>query len=336
MFPGYFWNVVRRTALRLYGVCALLGRFQKYEGKVFIMKKIVSLVLALMVMLTALAFAEVPAQDRAGAPISVPAEVDKVISLAPATTQIIESLGLMDKVVAVDTQTPLYVEGISDLPQFDMMAPDIEQIAMLEPDIVFTSGMSYVEDNPFKALVDMGVCVIEIPSSNSIAAVKEDIVFTAACLGVEEKGQAIVDEMQAKIDEIAAIGATIAEKKTVLFEIACLPYIYSFGDGTFLDEMIELIGAENVLGDQISWMSVTEEAAVAANPDVILTSVNYIEDPIGEILGRAGWESVTAVANSDVHYIDNGKSSLPNQYIVDALIEMAVAVYPEAYAAYAE
>lgn len=298
-------------------------------------RKLLSALLVIVMMLTTAAFAA-PAQDRAGNDIAIPAEVNRIISLAPATTQIIESLGMKDKLVAVDTQTPLYVEGVSELPQFDMMQPDIEQIAALLPDVIFTSGMSYVEDNPFTMLVDMGVCVIEIPSSSSIEGVKEDIVFTAACLGKEAEGQAIADEMQAKIDEIAAIGATIEEKKTVLFEISALPYIYSFGSGTFLDEMINLIGAENIFADQFSWLSVNEEDAVAANPDVILTSVNYIEDPIGEILSRAGWDVVTAVANNDVHYIDNGKSSLPNQYIVDALIEMAVAVYPEAYAAYAE
>ena len=62
------------------------------------------------------------------------------------------------------------------------------------------------------------------------------------------------------------------------------------------------------------------EGAVASNPDVILTSVNYIDGPVGEILGRAGWESVTAVANGDVYYIDNGASSLPNHHIVDCLL----------------
>ena len=227
------------------------------------------------------------------------------------------------------------MEGVSELPQFDMMAPDIE-MAMLEPDVVFTTGMSYVEDNPFQALIDMGICVIEIPSSSSIEAVKEDIIFTAACLGKKAEGQALADDMQATIDEIAAIGATITDKKTVLFEIACLPYIYSFGNGTFLDEMITLIGAENVLADQAGWLAVTEESAVAANPDVILTNVNYIVDSVGEILARPGWESVTAVANGDVYYIDNGRSSLPNHFIVEALIEMALAVYPEEYAAFAE
>ena len=93
----------------------------------------------------------VPTHDRAGTPIVIPAEVETVISLAPATTQIIEALGMKDLLVAVDTQTPLYVEGTSELPQFDMMAPDIEQLAMLEADIVFTSGMSYVEDSPLSS-----------------------------------------------------------------------------------------------------------------------------------------------------------------------------------------
>ena len=298
--------------------------------------RMLSAVLALALLLTVTAFAEVPAEDRAGNAIAVPAEVNRIISLAPSTTQVLEALGLTDRLVAVDTQTPMYVEGTSELPQFDMMAPDVEQIAALEPDVVFTSGMSYLDDNPFAALTEMGVCVIEIPSSESIAAVEEDIAFIAACLGKDAEGQAIVDEMQAKIDELAAIGAAIEDRKTVLFEISALPYIYRFGAGTFLDEMITLIGAENVMGDQAGWLAVNEEDAVAANPDVILTNVNYIEDSVGEILSRAGWDTVTAVVNQDVHYIDNGASSLPNQHIVDAMIEMAVAVYPEAYAAYAE
>ena len=90
-------------------------------------RKLLSALLVIVMMLTTAAFAA-PAQDRAGNDIAVPAEVNRIISLAPATTQIIESLGMMDKLVAVDTQTPLYVEGVSELPQFDMMQPDIEQI----------------------------------------------------------------------------------------------------------------------------------------------------------------------------------------------------------------
>ena len=298
--------------------------------------KLLCALVALALALSCAALAEAPTEDRAGNAIAVPAEVESIVSLAPSITQVVEALGLTGKLVGVDTQSPLYVEGLDALPQFDMMAPDVEQIAALEPDVVFASGISYLDGDPFAALEGMGICVVDIPSSTSIAAVGEDVLFTAQCLSMADEGQALVDEMNAKIDEIAAIGATIEDKKTVLFEISALPSIYSFGAGTFLDEMIAIIGAENVFAAQEGWIAVNEEDAVAANPDVILTSVNYIDDPVGEILARPGWEAVTAVTNQDVHYIDNGASSLPNQHIVDALIEMAVAVYPDAYAEYAE
>ena len=39
-----------------------------------------------------------------------------------------------------------------------------------------------------------------------------------------------------------------------------------------------------------------------------------------------------AVAEGQAYYIDNAASSLPNHHIVDALIEMAKAVYPDEYA----
>ena len=281
--------------------------------------------------------ATLPTTDRSGKEISVPDEITKVICLAPSTAQILEELGVSDLLVAVDTQTPYYMEETAELPQFDMMNPDCETILSLDPDIVFITGMSYIgSDDPYAELAAAGICVAEIPSSESIDAIKEDILFVSECFGMKDEGTAIVDEMDAAMEEVRAIGETITEKKTVLFEIACLPNIYSFGSGAFLDEMIQIIGAENIFADRESWIAVTEESAIAANPDVILTSVNYIEDPIGEILSREGWEGVTAVKEAQVYSIDNAASSLPNQNIITALYQMAKAVYPEAYADLAE
>ena len=44
-----------------------------------------------------------------------------------------------------------------------------------------------------------------------------------------------------------------------------------------------------------------------------------------------GWEEVEAVKNKAVYSIDNEKSSLPNQHIVQAMREMAKAVYPDEF-----
>lgn len=300
------------------------------------MKKFAAILMVLM-MLVVSAFAETPSTDRAGNPITLPEDPQKVICLSTSANQTLESLGLLDRVIAVDTYAPNYIPSLAELPQFDMMAPDVEQIALLEPDLIIVTGMALSDGtNPYQPLFDMGICIVIIPSSDSIQGVKDDIAFIASIFGVEEAGQALIDGMQSTIDEISAIAATITEKKSVFFEISAMPYIYSFGTGTFLDEMISLIGAENVMGDQAGWIPVTEEDAVAANPDVILTSVDYIDDPVGEIMARPGWENVTAVANSDVHYITTSYASLSNEHIINGLVEMALAVYPDAYASLAE
>jgi len=275
-----------------------------------------------------------PTEDRAGNPITVSADIQKIVSMSPATTQLIESFGLLDKVIAVDKHSPGYVKGLEALPQFDMMQPDVEAMIAMKPDIVFVTGMSYHDGgNPFKGLVDAGISVVVIPSSSSIEGVRGDILFTASCLGKGPEGQALIDRMDAEIAQIAAIGATIKDRKTVMFEIAALPKMYSFGKGTFLNEMLEIIGAKNVFGDQEKWIPVTEEAAIGANPDVILTNVDYIEDPVQDILSRKGWEAMKSIQNKQVFYIDNGASNLTNHHIAEALKQMAKAVYPEAYSA---
>ena len=297
------------------------------------MKKLFALALALMLCLSAAALAA-PTVDRAGAAISLPENIEKIVSMAPSTTRVLTDLGLTDKLVAVDTYSAGYQPELAELPQFDMMTPDVEQLAALEPDVIFITGMSLAGgDNPFQGLIDLGIPVVQIPSSSSLAAIAEDVLFIGDCVGAQDGAQALVDDMQAEIDEIAAIGATIKDKKTVAVEVSALPYLYYAGGNTFINEMIELIGAVNVYGGSDPWTSVTEEDAVAADPDVILTIISYLPDPVGEIMGREGWGEVTAIANGDVYQLDDESANQPNHRITKALREMAEAVYPEAFAA---
>ena len=276
--------------------------------------------------------AALPTTDPSGAQIKVPEDIETIAVLSPSIAQTIIGLGLGDKIAAYDAQSV----GLEGLPEsdivLDFMQPDMEQLAALNPDVLFVSNMTlYDQENPYQTLIDQGVCVICVPTSESIAAIQSDISFLAAVLGVPEKGEAMLADMQAQIDSIAAIGSTITDKKTVYFEIAAAPSMYSFGSGVFLNEMIELIGAKNILADQNGWLGVEAETVVAANPDVILTNVNYIENPTQEIMDREGWADMTAVADKSVYYIENMASSSSNQNIVKALVQMAEAIYPEYY-----
>ena len=272
--------------------------------------------------------------DRAGAPITLPAKVEKIVSMAPSTTEILIDLGLADKIIAADTNTQK--DGLlkQDIPYFNMMKPDAEKLIALKPDVVFISGMSNAKGNtPFSPLIDAGICVINIPSSSSIEAVYLDIAYIAAAVKQEEKGAKIIANMKKEIEAVRKKGAAISQdkKKTVYFEIGSAPHMYSLGTGTFINEMIEIIGAQNILADQKSWIAVSDEMVLAKDPDVILTNVSYIPNPIDEIMARAGWASLKAVKGKKVFGIDTNSSSRPNHNIIKALKEMAKAVYPEIY-----
>jgi iron complex transport system substrate-binding protein len=192
--------------------------------------------------------------------------------------------------------------------------------------------MSLAEGNdPYKPIKDIGICVAFIPASESIEGIYEDIIFFAKSLNVEKKGVDIVNNIITKIEEIKEIGYSIVNKKTVYFEIAAAPSLYSFGTGVFLNEIIEIIGAENVLAEHDWWISVSEEVVIASDPDVIVTNVDYIENPVEEIKSRSGWENMTAVKNNDVYYVDNYATSHSNHNIIIGLEQMAKAVYPEIY-----
>lgn len=273
-----------------------------------------------------------PATDRSGASIDVPATINSIVVLAPSIAETVVALGEGEKIIGIDTYST-GIDGLSSgLPAFDMANPDAEQLAALSPDIILVSSMSIINgENPFKPLTDLGICVACVPTSNSIQDVKDDISFLAAVLNKNAEGKKMNSDLQAEIDRIAAIAGTITDKKTVYFEIAAAPEPYSFGSGVFLNEMIELIGAQNVFTEQSGWLRVEPESAIAANPDVILTNVNYLDDPVAELLGREGWGGINAISGKQVYTIDNSSSSQPNQNIVLALNQMAKAVYPEFY-----
>ena len=275
---------------------------------------------------------QAPTVDREGNPIVLPERIERIISMGPSNTEVLVALGFGDLIIATDDYSN-NIAGINPgIPMFSMMQPDGEQIIALMPDVIFVTGMSRAGGNdPFRVVADAGICLIYMPSSSSIEAIKEDIRYMASVMGVLETGEEIVAVMESEIDWIRSIGENATNRKSVYFEVSAAPHMVSFGRGVFLDEMIELVGATNVLAELDGWKSVSDEVLMAADPDVILTSVNYIDDPIGEIKSRPGWDAITAVRDGAVHYIDTDASNRPSHNIVNALWEIARAVYPDLF-----
>ncbi|WP_343249719.1 ABC transporter substrate-binding protein [Diplocloster hominis] len=275
-----------------------------------------------------------PGIDRAGNEIAIPKEIHKIVSLSPGVTELLCDLGLSGQIICVDPDSLEYIADLSaDTAVCNPLEPDIPKLFTLSPDIIFTgTRLDSAGASLYKSAEEAGICVAEIPPSHTIGNIEDDIQFVCDCVGKTMEGETIVAEMEIDLQKIASTGRTISDPKTVMLEFSGLPSIQSFGTGVYLNEMLELIGAENALAGEIGWVTLDEEQALEADPDVILTAAAGRDtDAVAEILNRSGWENTTAVQNLEVYAVDRTRCLFPNQHIIEALHEIAKTVYPQVY-----
>lgn len=279
-------------------------------------------------------------KDPAGNEIAIPQNMDKIVSLSPSATELLIDLGLADKIIAIDTYSgysPFVTELNEGIPQFDMMTPDNEGIIALEPDIVFTTGMSSAGGEDVYAQVKAaGVCVADIPTSESIKDIEDDITFIGEITGTQDKAKEITDEMDSFVKDIKAVSEGIEEKKTVLYVMSVptaeYPNVYTCGKGTYMDEIFSLCGLENVAGDvEYQWPALSEEEIIASNPDVIIVGDTYTPDAVDAILAISAWKDITAVKEKAVYFIDGDAFNQPNQYVLNSASDIAKSAYPDEF-----
>jgi iron complex transport system substrate-binding protein len=235
--------------------------------------------------------------------------------------------------VAIDVHSA-NVPGIPEgLTMLDFFYPDAEVIVALEPDLIIASGHNPTGtgEDPFRVLREMGIPVAYIPMSTSIEDIYRDIAFIAELLGVQKNGEELVRTMRAQIADVTQNVPSSENKATVYFEISSAPDMMAFGKDSYINDMIVTIGATNIFANDNWLVSPGAESVIDRNPDVILTSVNYIDDPIGEMKNRPGFNHINAVSNNRIYQIDNDSSMRPSSRIVLALRQMAHAVYPQMY-----
>jgi iron complex transport system substrate-binding protein len=272
--------------------------------------------------------------DRSGRTVIVKEKINRIVSTAPSNTEIITDLGQAHKLVAIDRHSANVVGIPDNLPQLDFFYPDAEVIINLEPDIIIASGHNPTGtgEDPFRLLREMGIAVVYISMSASIDEIYNDIAFIADILQVQKEGERLINSMKMQIEEIAQIVAQMSantENRTkVYFEISAAPDMMTFGKGSYINDMISVIGAQNVFENE-NWLVMPgAEAVISRNPDVIFTSVNYIADPIMEIKSRPGFNHINAVINNRIYQIDTDSSMRPSSRIIFALRQMAQAIYP--------
>lgn len=269
--------------------------------------------------------------DVVGQEITLEEAPQSIISMIPSNTEILFALGLDEEIVGVN-EYESYPEKALEKEKIGGMEFNIEKIISLNPDIVFAhESIVGMAEAGLQQLRDSGVKVYVVQDAKDFDLTYTTIEQIGRATGKFEEAQAIIEDMKAKVDEIQEKVAKVETKKTVFVETSDVPEIYTPGNGTFMQEILTMINAENIMADKEGWFQVNPEEIVSRNPDVMLITYDYVEGIIEKVKQRDGFDTVTAIQNDEVVQVDEDATSRPGPRLVEGLEEVAKAVYPEAF-----
>ena len=270
--------------------------------------------------------------DDAGNEVTIEEQPDSIVSLLPSATETLFALGLDEEIVGVSDYDN-YPAKAADKEKVGSMDLNLEAILALQPDVAFLQDYHVANaSDGIKQLQAAGIEVVIVEIGSTFDSVYKSIEMIGKATGKSTEADQIVTGMKDKVKELQEKAEGITETKSVWVEISPQPDIYTAGNGTYINEMLEIIGAVNVAGDLEGWPKVSEEEAVNMNPDVILTTYGYyVEDASEQILARDGWQEVTAVKNEEVYDIHSDMVTRSGPRLVEGMEEIAKAVYPDVF-----
>ncbi len=206
-------------------------------------------------------------------------ETPRIVTVGTAITETVFALGAGEKVVGVDNPSTEYIAEAKDKPKVGARnALNAEGILSLKPTLLITTSDSG-PPQVLEQLKNSGVKVLALTPDYTVETVKEKINKIAEEIGAQAKAKEINARIDKEIGETKKLLENAKEKPKVMFvgRGPNMPNATMSGTGTTIDEMINLAGGTNPMSDFENFKEMTDEAVVAAQPEIILMTEKSFE-----------------------------------------------------------
>jgi iron complex transport system substrate-binding protein len=264
------------------------------------------------------------------------AQPQRIVSTAPSITEVLYALGLGERVVGVTTYCHYPPEAQQKPKIGTYINPNLEAIAALRPDLVI------VQTNPVRLaerLQSLKLRTAEIQHEN-IAQVFESFRTIGRVAGAEPAAARLTESVRSSLEAIRARAAKLPRRR-VMFVVGRSPNrlegLIVAGQASYLNEILELAGGENVFRDTLAaYPGVSLEEVIARNPDVIVDmgdmadTVGVTEDHKRDVV--ALWQrlaTIEAVRRKRVYAVAADIYVVPGPRVVDAAQAFFAMLHPE-------
>lgn len=245
------------------------------------------------------AFASITVLDDAQRQVTVAKPAQRIVSLAPHITELLFEAGAEKNVIAV-TDYSDYPEAAKKLPSIgNIFALDLERLLALKPDLVIVWGTGNAKILANK-LRSNHITVFESEPHN-FEMVATSIERLGTLAGTDITGKANAQKFRQRLDNLRKTYQLPASATpvSVFYQMVRRP-LMTLNDTHMVSDSVRLCGGRNVFGQLKDLSStITNEAVLAANPDVILGSGENIDS-------LADWKQfpiLTAVKKNNLYTV---------------------------------
>ena len=242
--------------------------------------------------------AEIVVTDVSGVTIRLAAPARRIVSLAPHITELLFAAGAGDRVVGTVDYSD-YPPAARALPKVGGHALDLEAIVAFKPDLV----MGWQSGNPAAAvsrLRSMGLNV-HLSQPNRIEDIAGELERIGQLAGTEATANAAATAFRQRYARLAARYSQ-RPPVAVFYQIWKQPLMTVNGK-QIISDAIRLCGGRNVFAQlPILAPTVTVEAVIAANPEVIVASGMGESRPEWLDDWRR-WSTLAAVAAGNLYFV---------------------------------
>ena len=267
--------------------------------------------------------------DETGRRVAVPADVKRIVTLAPDLTETIYALGLEERLVGntevCDTPPAAKTKPHVGTP----ISPNLEAIVALHPDFVLATT-SINREETVDTLRRLGIAVYT-SDPHTVRNMLDSIARIAVLTGAGERGAEMVAQLRGRLEALHA-RLTDLPLVHVLFVVWEDPLI-TVGQNTFVADALRWAGAESIIVSKQNWPRVGLEEVMRLQPEyIVLTSAHMKAEgnESTELQKRPGWRELRAVELGHVAVISEGVDR-PAPGLIDAIEELARVLHPNAF-----
>lgn len=259
----------------------------------------------------------------------------RIISMSPSITETLFALGVGNRVVGV-TNFCSYPKEACTRPKIGgLLNPSVERWITLKPDLIIH------QDDSHKLRINaenLGIPTLAV-SMTRLQDIFKTIRTLGEVLGCEPDAQALIAKLQSGIKNHQTRLAGLPKKTTLLLlSEGSDPNgaLYAAGRSTFLGELLELAGGENILTDpETNYPKISKEFILRYSPEVIIeagpTANLSSEERERKLKKWQRFPTLTAVKNKTIYFIGADYILIPGPRFLNILDHFARVLHPEAF-----